>query len=146
MASETELAYVAGLLDGEGTIAIAKQKPNSGSKSIKYILKIHITNTHLGVLLQCQKQFGGYICSKTHYYYRRKACYEWVLLVSKAKEFLKAILPYLVIKKEQAELGLSFLETRTACFDRRRGLSKEELNLRESYYLRMKQINQRGGN
>lgn len=102
---ETDLAYIAGLVDGEGHISVLFA--NSGN----YFLHVGITNTNLNVLKWIESILPTGIIYKKQKYAERKQGYElrWAKsLVS--KEFLTLILPYLKIKREQAELAIEFCD------------------------------------
>ena len=90
--------YVAGFLDGEGTIGLAQKK--SG-----FVLRVSIGNTHLGVLEAIQAEYGGNI-----YYPKpivgRLQMHEWRIAYKKALNFLEIVLPYLIVKRPQAELAI----------------------------------------
>jgi Mor family transcriptional regulator len=93
------LAYIAGIIDGEGTIDIF----HDGNKS--QIMRPHMTvaNTHIGMLKFLVKTIGGNY-SKNSTPSHCKQCYHWSLY--RASDILAltlAIQPYLIIKKEGAK-------------------------------------------
>jgi len=60
-----------------------------------------------------------------------------------AYNILKSLLPYLIVKKERADIGIEYYE-KTHPSPRGRRLTKDELELREEYYQKMKILNKRG--
>ena len=106
--SETDIAYIAGLTDGEGCITINKVYIASYGNYYKNI--VSITNTDIDVLKWVCEHFGGRVDSHSEFY-RNKPCYRWSLNGSKSSKFLESMLPYLRIKSKQAELSLEFIKT-----------------------------------
>lgn len=134
------IPYVAGLLDGEGCITISKT-PLYRNHLANYKLEVIIVNNCFEPLELCQKQFRGSLYARKQLL-NRHTHFVWRLVADSAYKFLKIVSPYLIIKKEQAKLGMEFRKARTNCVPARgRHLSSEELNLRGAYYQRMKQLN-----
>jgi len=98
-----DLGYVAGIIDGEGSIYIARETQRNNTT---YRLMVSVCNTYFDVMYSLYEGFGGsfYEDSKK----RKKTLYYWRLSGKKAAEFIKLILPYLRIKQHQAEVALSF--------------------------------------
>ena len=128
------LAYVAGLLDGEGSIVIGVSKPSTsrGNKSPSHWLQVGVTNTDRKLIDWLLLTFGGHISDNSHSPSRKKQrpCWAWRIMGNQAKTFLEAIHPYLRIKCEQAELAIDFQTERVGLCNR---LSVEELERREWY-------------
>ncbi len=99
---QVELAYAAGLFDGEGWASIGKQGPH-------YRLKSAIQMNQEPGLRRCKRAFGGKV-------YPRKMrdgyppAYEWVLTSQAAYRFLKAILSFVSVKGEVIAIALEFQE------------------------------------
>lgn len=106
--TDAELAYTAGIVDGEGSVSIIKQDRNRPSPSLSLVVSIANNNAELFSFLQ--KRFGG----RTNFSNRWHKTYQWKLQAAKAQEFLQLILPYLLLKREQAELGIAFQKSKTA--------------------------------
>lgn len=101
--------YTAGFLDGEGHITILNRNRASGYSS--YGIHVGFTNRSLSVLLALQKAWGGTIFQKKRHSSRHSQTYE--LRIGKRAEvgrLLESVLPHLLIKQKQAELGLEFLK------------------------------------
>jgi len=98
---------VAGLVDGEGTICANKRTQGD------YQLQVAIYNTSLKLMRWLVERVGGrfYVRScKSWNGKEGKPQYMWLPSGKRNREeFLLAVLPYLVIKTEQAKLALEFL-------------------------------------
>lgn len=100
------LAYVAGIIDGEGCIGI---KTNGSQKTgAKFVIRVSIGHTSEWLISMIHMQFGGSLYLKYAGSEHHKPAWGWELSSRKAESFLKLILPYLQIKRPQAELALSF--------------------------------------
>lgn len=100
--------YVAGLFDGEGHVSITYTKVKTG-KNPKLCVKL--TNTFLPVLKELHKKYGGCITANKKQAEHYLQCYVLNFTVAGSKKFLTDVLPYLVIKKRQAEIALKFSAT-----------------------------------
>lgn len=107
-------SYLAAMIDGEGHIAIIKNYRDGNDGHHKqsyylYFLALGINGTDLRLMKWLVQYFGGVYYSRD-----RKdkwaVAYEWRPKGKKNREeILLGILPYLVIKAEQAKLALEFL-------------------------------------
>lgn len=139
---ETIHAYTAGIIDGEGTISIVRNKPHRNNKSPTYDPKVFVTNTNLEALMFLKKIYGGSLTKMTRVKKVWTTCYRWSIGAKEVGTFLKSIVPYLIIKKVQGLLLLEFLEARTLVrYPRGSFESKDELPLREAYFQRMWKLN-----
>jgi len=149
-ASGTDRAYIAGMLDGEGSIMIikghTKGRPWSRAASPDYTIRAAITNTNKQVLDWIQSKCGGSVYSqpgsKGTWGPSKRPIWFWRISGPRATEFLSSVREFLQIKAPQAWLAL---EAREQFTSGRKGkgvaLSAEELALREGYYLAMKNLN-----
>lgn len=137
--SNTQWAYLAGIMDGEGSFSIARggRKPSKDHPNgyINWQLKISIGNTNENLHDWLLKNVGGakYIGHrpKTD---KHKPGYNWQLHgKDNMKEFIKGVLPYIVLKKQQALLALESIATE--------GKNPE---LRREQWLKMKTLNRKG--
>jgi len=109
--TKVELAYMAGIMDGEGSIGINKIKNYNGTNTTYYRLLVQV-----GMVEGCIPQwlcdsFGGSIAVRPKIKPRR-AVTNWQIANKQAVIFLQAILPYLKIKKQQAEIAIDFQSKR----------------------------------
>ena len=101
------LAYTAGIVDGEGCILIG-MKSQGKNKSPRLTMIVTIVNTNEWLIQWIKMQFGGNIRNRWPTNPRAKMIWIWRIESKKAMEFLKLILPYLQIKRPQAELAIQF--------------------------------------
>ena len=99
----TDLAYLAGIVDGEGCITITENM--KGGRNY-YRLVLDITNTSYDLMQWLEDTFSHTI--RTSYYRstNRTDMYGWTASGNQAQDLLRLILPYLIIKKPQAEIAL----------------------------------------
>ena len=99
---KVDLAYVAGLFDGEGCISIAKCKPRWPGCSPYYrlVVAVNMANEYIPRLLK--SHFGGWVnrSPKGKEHWRQE--WQWHLGSKEAVAFLEAIMPYLKLKIEEA--------------------------------------------
>ena len=99
------LPYVAGIVDGEGCISVAKRGP--------YITPtVQVANTDIGLLEIFYNQFGGNIDRNRESRPNRKPCHCWRLAGRAAKTFVQQIRPWLLIKGPQANIICGLIERR----------------------------------
>lgn len=108
---DIKLAYIAGLIDGEGSIRIAKGLEKDWNP--KYTPMISFVNTNREAVELISNFLGGtriYIHEPSKYGYpNRKLCYKTQKAGTTAVTILlRKLLPYLLIKKRQAELLIDY--------------------------------------
>jgi len=120
--SDTDWAYTAALMDGEGSFTISKVigKSTAGNPYNAFDCKVMISNTSEVLMNWIISRFGGAIRlsikhiskkAKANGQKSQKPCYRWTVeKYENQEDFLKYILPYLVIKKEQAEVALEYVQ------------------------------------
>ncbi len=99
-ASEIDLAYIAGFFDGEG--CIAAQINNHGYTA----LHVRIGQVVVAPLTFIQQRFGGAL----NEYTKKNGDHCWYLEWSgrTALPILEAMVPYLIVKRHQAELAIEW--------------------------------------
>lgn len=105
---DQELLWMAGFFDGEGCVRLQIVKR---SRYYKADLRVSVSNTDIRGLDPFVKRFGGIrvrSCkpSKSHH----KQVYRFDIGGKRAYEFLMQVIPYLLVKREQAELSCRFWE------------------------------------
>src|SRR3990167_3625091 len=132
-----ELAYLAGIIDGEGHITIelggVKTRPNH------QVIACSV-NTAPSLILWLREHFGGIIYTQHHENIesRRRHCYRWVMHTDLQDKLLPQLLPYLLIKSEQAKLAIAFRKTISHVY-RKTGLPPSVFQEREALRLAIKQ-------
>jgi len=129
-----KLAYAAGFFDGEGCVIIQCRHPRHG-RSPQHSLILTVTQKDGKPLDFLAGIFGGSIFIKDGHS-EKDWIHEWRLSDLKAAHFLKAVLPFLIYKKAQAELAIRFQERKE---NYKRGadgkilaLTPHELEIRET--------------
>lgn len=112
----TEAAYVAGIIDGEGSLTLVHRKRNEmrGWESIEPHVRISNTNLelmkHLSVLLGA-RPYASHGRPKSHW----KPQYTiGISAFAEIEALLERIIPYLVIKRRRAEIMLRLIRRRLA--------------------------------
>lgn len=141
--SEPLIGYLAGLIDGEGCIYIGRTyaKAITGRKpdSRQYLfLSVSITSTTLPLMLWLKDNFGGSFRSKRVRKQGWKECYGWRLMSQQAAGLLRRVLPYLIIKKEQAEVALEF-QDRLSC-NHGHEVTEEEMTRRATLKKKLEEL------
>ena len=110
--SKTELAYLAGLIDGDGAIMawIEKHPEKKFKFRVRLALKVTLN----------QKQILEWIRKKVKFGYLKKNRnqYEWCSQdQEKIEKFLSKVLPFLKVKKKQAEIALKIAKIKVESFE-----------------------------
>lgn len=96
---ESIKAYLAGIIDGEGTVTLVRTHKNETPSP-----EVSVSNTSLPLLMWIQKRVGGAISSKKTSKPHHTISYVWRLRHDKAICFLNEIKRYLIVKRKHAEL------------------------------------------
>lgn len=102
-----EIAYLAGLIDGEGCIGFRLEKRKDRTNSYLRII-LTITMTNFEVLSEVHKQCGGYLGKYIDKRPQNRQQWRWAVGDKTAIAVLKQISPYLIVKKNQAKLAIAF--------------------------------------
>ena len=132
-------AYAAGLVDGDGCIVIKGGKARKGYFGLFVLVTLVEPLNNVGgippALQFLQDTFGGVIGkpskAMTKHGIRRRPCRQWYVGWQTAELMLTAILPYLIEKKEQAEVALEY---------RRVAMGRGKRALAEAYYLKLRAL------
>lgn len=124
--NEIELAWLAGIVDGEGTITLVRHNRNKFRSPV-----ISVASTTYELLLEVQRiAGGGSISSKKVYATHHKPSWTWALQRRKALALIEALIPYLrePLKLTRAQFLLS---NYSKCTSRNGKYTKEQLDLKE---------------
>src|SRR5215472_10972107 len=86
-----ELAIAAGLMEGEGTIRIARPR-----KYTKGTLCVSVTNTDKEIIDWMNHRWPGYVKPLSVSGANRKPAWMWLICARRARAFLRAIKPFIV--------------------------------------------------
>lgn len=125
MATEVELAWAAGLFDGEGCIQIAKQ---TAGKNVNHTLVLSLAMVDTATVAAFQTIVR---CGTIRKYANGKArpLYTWRIWNTEAVKVLQKLYPHLVTKVAQAQVGINFQRMKNANKGKR--LTVETLEERE---------------
>lgn len=105
-----KLGYLAGILDGEGSIFIGKGRSKKGEKCFPAIA---IVNTDFRLMQWLKEEVGGYIRTKPDKRPNHKTAYVWrTQAVLDVYNILKAVSPHLTVKRGNAQKVLRFCQQR----------------------------------
>jgi len=134
---DIELAYLAGFIDGEGHIAIGVNRSKNGKRRWYLRFACHQVNPEpLFLLRDC---FGGSI-QRTERTGNQRTIFEWVASSRDAEAAIRAMTPFLRVKREEAKLALEFQSMLMSMSGRRPELTPEQEAAREDVYLRMRAL------
>jgi hypothetical protein len=98
---ETDLAYLAALLDGEGYITISYGK--------RTLIRVGIANTCVPVIKWLCSIGGGVSPVKVEG--NRKPCFHWSIAAKlEVRDFLRAVLPYMRMKQDKAKIAIDLIQ------------------------------------
>jgi hypothetical protein len=136
MFNHDDIIYMAGIIDGEGSICIEIQSPCKSRKVTYYSPRLVVINTNVPLMNWINEKFGGTVRQRKHVE-NCKLCYKWNIFSFNAANLLKECLPFMIVKKRHAEIIIEFM-----------GLDKKGWNVpkdvqirREELYLELKKIN-----
>ncbi len=108
--TKTEKAYIAGIIDGEGSIGIYKHRRPKSTKGYTYENSLIVVNTNTILMNYLKEKLGGSIRERKKPKLNWKLSYSWQVYCNSCYSILKQILPYLQIKKKRTELSIEFYE------------------------------------
>lgn len=139
------LAYLAGLLDGEGCFRINRcgskaQMERHNAKSPTYYGSLQCGMVEKAAIELLQQEFGGSVYEER--VRNRRSIWRW-RLHGRADIIacLEKLMPYLMIKKPQAEVVYRFCQEWKTPFNRKLGIDPDELLRREDAYQAICKLN-----
>lgn len=136
---KNNLLYAAGFFDGEGCPRISKK--NRKGRSTIYEFDCCITLTDKNVIDWFASTFGGSVYefpSKSRQDKGWKKTWQWSICANQANIFLKLILPYLKLKKEEAKICIKFQEHKVG--NRFCKRSQDYLKFENDCYSKLKEV------
>ena len=144
---KTHWSYLAAMFDGEGTFSIYQNNGNyhttvDGEKKQYNFTnsRVSITNTNIELMEWLVSHFGG-----VYYTHRRakavhKIAYDWRPKGKKnTEELILGLLPYLVLKKQQANLVLQYIRLGSS-----QGTERNDVDARRLLMIECQKLNKRG--
>ena len=143
---DTDWAYAAGFVDGEGCIAVVRSFVRSSDR-YQYGVQIVVTNRDRGVLEWMQTTWGGWIVPIRSQTGLAQASWHWRCPTGlSAKPFLTGIRPWLRIKGAQCDNALAMIDLmqRSRRTLGRAPLPQAWLDEQEKHYWIQRELNHRG--
>lgn len=154
--TEALLAYFAGLLDGEGCITIKRSAPSAKRRYPSYVFSLCIEMADPRPIQAFCDFFGTTIRHNTSRHLRNPEKHRHLFVAQhgqqKGIEILQALLPYLIVKREEALVAIEYYHTffSDAPPQKRRGykrymqsITEEEFELRHQFYLKLQALKTR---
>jgi len=116
--SETDKAYAAGLVDGEGSVGVCWRLQSKRSKNMTFGVNVRVAMIDPDSIMWLRDHFGGCV-DNTNRTRGGNVIFRWTLHCRKAADFLESILPYLKLKKSRSEAAIKL-----ARMSRKRGATK----------------------
>lgn len=137
--SVSEAAYIAGFVDGEGSIRVARYTPGRAKHLSIYRPEVVIVNTDLEVMRWLKETVGaGSWFAVRKIKEHHKSCYRLTFSAAAAMELTRQIQPYLRVKRAQADILLRFGPVV------KKNIGEDGRQKREELYQLMKPLNRRG--
>lgn len=123
--SECDLAYAAGLFDGEGTVTLSKHQATDKFRCPT----LSMSSTTLSLLEFMRDVFGGSISFHKTYKSHHKSSYSWKVRNDSALSIAQALQPY--IKEPEKRRRIDLLVSQYKIVTSRNGKYSEELLARK---------------
>jgi len=112
MTNKEKNAYLAGIIDGEGTITILNHQQYK-RKTKQYKPCISIANTDENLMIFISQNYSEKYHVLRYAGKNNKKCYVWMIRsLDNIQDILERTAPYLVIKKKQAKILYKYVMTR----------------------------------
>jgi DNA modification methylase len=110
--ADVDAAWLAALVDGEGSITIARDKRSEKNPAHQdvFTITIHVANTCIPLLEKAGRLMGGALVHRNNEGVNRPG-YAVRVSSEKAGAIIAAIQPWLIDKKDQARIALALQET-----------------------------------
>jgi hypothetical protein len=136
-----EAAYTAGFVDGEGSIYAIKERKPENCSGYSITLALSIGQCHLGVLEAVRDMAGnGRVISEKKMKVNHKDRWKLIWTPNQMRHLLPQLLPYLIVKHEQALIALEMLALKEGTNNYGKNNAVEQYGL----YLKLRELNHRG--
>ena len=137
-----DLAYLAGIIDGEGSIGIG-----TSSVTIRYsgTITVSIANTNPKLILWLQDKLGGKTYNRGKPTPESKAAFVWRVQGDNAVSVLNAVRSFLILKQEQADIVLAYHALRPSPGSGIQNKLTDETKIRRlELYTQLRVLNKKG--
>lgn len=133
--TEADLAYTAGIIDGEGYIGI-RNTPK------RCYIDVVVVSTDPRLPLWLQEHWLGNLSKQRMMQPGQRPAFRWNVHSRQALAVLKAIRPFMVLKGERADVAMAFQAT--LWYRGKQPVSAVELATRNEMATRLRLLNRRG--
>lgn len=137
MPSKTELAYAAGLFDGEGSISASR----SSHSPANWRVIVAVSMCDKAPVEFMARVFGGRALEIKQKTKSGKAIYQWAVYCRNAAEVLKLLLPYLLVKSDKARDAIALAALMRSRTTQRVTITEEEAAQRKAIADRIRAAN-----
>lgn len=140
--NEVQAAWLAALIDGEGTIGIYRMRSPTRTSGYLYRACVQVANTNRKLLARMAELVpsGVHVGDARQPLANHRVCYRATVRSRFIAPLLRAIRPALVAKVEQADTVLAFCEAKASAPFR----SSQDASIFETLYQANRLLNQRG--
>lgn len=138
MMTELEKAYIAGIIDGEGTVTLSKSK-HGKRPFVTYQIIVRVGSIDKELLLFLRRSTGKGTIRLSKKTITGKDFFEWNILTKQAVGFLDEILPYLRMKRMHALQLLKYYKELGGI--RPRKIYKDIQEQRERFWITFRRLN-----
>jgi hypothetical protein len=139
--SKEEAAYVAGFIDGEGSIYMVKERRPENCSGFRYGTGLVVSQCHLGSLEAIRSMTrNGRIISEKKRMSHHKDIWKLSWTPNQMRHILPQLLPYLIVKHRQAVLALQMLSLVEGTNNYGKNNTKEQHEI----YEQIRALNKRG--
>lgn len=137
-----DIIWAAGFMDGEGTITIKRYLSKSCKRGITFQPYVSCGQTIKGIVAieKLKEIFGGSI-SQWEQTGNRLDTIGWATVSRQALQTVKSLLPFLVLKRKQAEIIIAFYKRHKG---RGKHLTDKEFVQKEQQFFEMRKLNTKG--
>lgn len=105
------MKYLAGLIDGDGTIPLYKYEERKGKYlTMRYNARLAIYSIKREFLDKVREKYGGTIRLSRKAFDNRKDYYILYWSQNAMREMLPKLVPHLILKKARAKMAIAFLK------------------------------------
>ncbi len=134
----TDIIYLAGMVDGDGSISITKQQYNE--RRCRHNLSLSVTNCSKELVDWIRERWEGHVYSKLPTV-KGRPIYRWAVTNQAAENIIEELVDYLIVKKTQANIALDLRATYGKITYRQGGVSANTIELREAMRETMSKLN-----
>ena len=133
---DVELVYLAGFIDGEGSIRIGTNRSSNGERRWYLILSCHQRNPE--PLRRLHRRFGGSVRYQAKH--KPRPSFEWAITSDMAGRAIAELRPWLLVKADEADLALTFQSLLHHNAGKRAPLTGDEKMRRDMIYRAMRNL------